>query len=718
MKKNIQTLIPVAIISIVALAYVSWQLIGLRFTNHDDIYFHLYSWVFSGDYLGFTADVAAKQARLQAYIGMPTLLWATHLYDSYLYDVFNIGSFVIFYLSLTWFLAKIGTTKDALGIVAVTLFLFPLHYYFSFPQGYPVVVSMVIACGFISAGLLGSHLQKPSPWKFIISILLFIFSLWGSEYNFILHPALIILILFSREKFDIDLLKRTSWPYVTVWLISLLVYLYFSIGARENGGNESGRVSFGFDLVAWINTLSTLQIKAFLPSALWAGISSTSAIAQGSPEVSALITFSSIFHGTHDSASIIIIFLVAFIIFWNALSLQNNSTKSIVIYALFFCSFAFIPAAVLATSVHYQFIVGKGYLQGHLASFYTQLGFSALTFLMLSYACNRLSNKLTKLIVISLAAIILASFATTTFVYNNINRQLMTANKQKWEAVRDLAMFVHSDRPDLIGSLFYAPALWAASGVSSIPGDSTYTGENYWTEYSKSALNIPIKFTKSDIDLPSDFVEVAYFATPAGNPIAALLEKTSQNQKRRITLIASKAVTGTLYFQREGAQTRKISAEKWVCTKLCTTTWEELISFQPDSIYFEPDFHGESRLIYQFMVSRDSEYSYPMGFNSKNVPTDIKIINWGPQASFVGVVPNLQPDGSAGIWIKFSGGVGIGEIRLFFDGKEAKSTSLSPELITAAISAESFNTPGEKDIYIKQVSTGVMFPVGKFIISK
>ena len=715
-------ILPFVVVAAFAGVYLAWQLIGLRYTNHDDIYFHLYSWVFSGDYLSFTEYVAFTQARLQAYIGMPIFLLVNHLYDSVLFDVLNIGIFGVFYLSLIWFLEKIGSLKESLGIATVTLLLFPLHYYFSFPQGYPVVYSMMLASGLFSASLLGSYLQKNDSWKLSVSAILFTFSLWGPEYNFILHPTLLIIIFLAQGKLNVKELLKTAWPYAIGWVVSVVVYLSFSMFARESGGDVSGRVSFGFDFIAWLKTFLILQQKAFLPSALWNGVGLTSAIAQGSPEIPALLTFSSLWRGTHDWFSIAAVFVLTFIIFSIVLYWQKLSIKSICNYTIFFGCLAIVPTAILATSGHYQLIVLKGYLQGHIAAFYSQLGLSALVFLLLSYICNIWSKSLAKALSIALSAIVLASFATTTFIYNNVNRQVMTANKQKWEAMRELTTFVQSDRQDLKERVFYAPAFWKTSGVSSIPEDSLLTNsENYWTIYVKNILYTPIKITNSDLDLPNDALIANYFSTPAGTPIVILSEKISRNQQWRITLIVSRPLGGALLFQGEGNRTRKVALDEWKCSTQCVNSWEESAAFQPLSIDFDPDDHGSTRLLAQFMLSRDNKFAHPLGRHSKieklgNL-NDLKIINWGPQSTNQGVVPNPQPDGGAGIWIKFSGGTGLGDVQVFFDGQAAKATSLNPELITASISGKSFKTPGEKDVYIKQVITGALFPVGKFNIT-
>lgn len=52
-----------------------------------------------------------------------------------------------------------------------------------------------------------------------------------------------------------------------------------------------------------------------------------------------------------------------------------------------------------------------------------------------------------------------------------------------------------------------------------------------------------------------------------------------------------------------------------------------------------------------------------------------------------------------------------------FDGRPSNPTFLSPGLITADISADLFNTPGNKEISIKQVVTEKLFSVGVFSVA-
>jgi MFS family permease len=103
-------------------------------------------------------------------------------------------------------------------------------------------------------------------------------------------------------------------------------------------------------------------------------------------------------------------------------------------------------------------------------------------------------------------------------------------------------------------------------------------------------------------------------------------------------------------------------------------------------------------------------------FVSPTLPqlAELNVYQWGPQTMEAGNIPNKQPDGSMGIWIDISSTQGLGDAQLIFDGKPAKSTSVQDKLVTAAISHEQLEAPGAKKIFIKQISTGRLFPVGTF----
>ncbi len=95
----------------------------------------------------------------------------------------------------------------------------------------------------------------------------------------------------------------------------------------------------------------------------------------------------------------------------------------------------------------------------------------------------------------------------------------------------------------------------------------------------------------------------------------------------------------------------------------------------------------------------------------------LKVINWGPQSAKLGANPNIQPDGSIGFWIEVAGTEGLGEAQVIFSGQPAKLTVIQDRLITAAVDADQFSLLGDREISIKQVETGKLFPVGMFKIT-
>jgi organic radical activating enzyme len=97
---------------------------------------------------------------------------------------------------------------------------------------------------------------------------------------------------------------------------------------------------------------------------------------------------------------------------------------------------------------------------------------------------------------------------------------------------------------------------------------------------------------------------------------------------------------------------------------------------------------------------------------------NLKIDKWGPQSTDVNIVPNLQHNGNAGIWISLLSGTpqDLGELQVLFNGEPAKKTHVNPDTILAAIEPDNFTQAGDREIAIKQVSTGIVIPVGTFIV--
>jgi len=713
-------LIVLATLTVFSGAYLAWQLLGLRYTNHDDIYFALNASSFFGDYFGFAKIVAVKQARLQAFINMPVELWALHFGDSFKFDVANIGAFALLYLSLIWFLQKIGDFAGSLAVVVATLLLFPLHYYFTFPQGYPVVDSWQILFALTAAALLHSYLDRPCTWKLLLSAGLFTVSLWGAEYNVVLHPALLIVVMFSQKKLNITYIRKTVAPYLIGFILTGVSYAAFSLASRHDGANADSRVTLGFNLVAWLKTFFIFHEKSSLLFGLWHGIDVTSATAQGAPLVPSTLTFFDLWHGISDWASIAVVFVVMFAIFSTIFALQNISKKIFRNYLLFFLCIAVIPTLVVSVSSLYQMIITKGYLQGHLVTFYNQLGISAILFLLFSAACNLPRTSVRRALVVVLSAIAFAGLATVTFVYNNVNRQIMSANRQKWEAVRVLAGFSYSQDSTLAGTEIYAPDLWSESGVSGTPSAALLGNENYWTEYTRTVLGKELHV--SNVKNGTNYnAEVRYFATPTGVPVLLVGEKIGADGQWRNQLVASRAVMGDIFSAVHDDTSYPVLTEDWHCAAYCVLPLGAELSTEPSMLRFSPSDRGPTRLLEQFWLSRNGSFAFPLidrtEFDRQHSLDAVKIVGWGPQAVTRGEVPNPQPDGSAGIWIRFDGELSSDAVKVFVDGQPAISTSVGKGLITASLAANRFGTPGERLVALKDTRTGVTIVVGKIEVN-
>lgn len=102
--------------------------------------------------------------------------------------------------------------------------------------------------------------------------------------------------------------------------------------------------------------------------------------------------------------------------------------------------------------------------------------------------------------------------------------------------------------------------------------------------------------------------------------------------------------------------------------------------------------------------------SYKVITNNK-----LEIYNWGPDSAKIRSIPNIQPDGNAGLWIKTSMTRGLGNLSVYINDKPIQTT-VSFELITASIPKEYFNEENKLNITIRS-DKNYNFKVGILFIS-
>jgi len=210
---------------------------------------------------------------------------------------------------------------------------------------------------------------------------------------------------------------------------------------------------------------------------------------------------------------------------------------------------------------------------------------------------------------IIVAAAILSFASTATFIYNNLNRQTMMANKQKWDAIVQLATLVKSSRNDLQNRTFLAPSFWTFSGVSAIPTDALGQGLSYWSEYSRGVLGTPLKIVSSSEGLKTPPVMTTYVSKPDGTPAILVSERLSEGALWHNTIAASEPFRGKVISTRTGATQRDFVTDQWKCAEQCLLIFDGTLDFDPSETAIKPENVGALRLILQFLLPRQHEYA-------------------------------------------------------------------------------------------------------------
>ena len=96
----------------------------------------------------------------------------------------------------------------------------------------------------------------------------------------------------------------------------------------------------------------------------------------------------------------------------------------------------------------------------------------------------------------------------------------------------------------------------------------------------------------------------------------------------------------------------------------------------------------------------------------------LSIESWGPAFTTLGVTPNPQPSGFMGLCIVAKDYKKLGDIEVLFSGEPADTTVVGDAFIAAGIAPNRFASIGIYYIAIRQVLTGITFPVGVFRVAE
>jgi hypothetical protein len=709
-------------IGIFSLAYISWQLIGIRFTNIDDIGAQRYLILLSGwDLFDFISYYALGEARVQIYTAWPMYFWASSFQGSWYFDVIVVLSYACLFVSMIYFLSVFIGRKNAIILVSFTSIVFPLHNYDTFPQSYPLLGNYMFIFTLLSAGMLASHFRNPRNVKFMGSVLLFTLSLWGSEIFYILSPFILLLVFYFVEwKKDVKGLISLVWPYAFGWLASVGIYIIFSVIARDTSGVMDGvntmdrRVAFTYDISAWLKTFLVMQEKAFLPVGLINGITLNENVVPGIPLILDYQVMWHVFGGWYFA---VIVFSVFFILFYLMLRLQRLSQKSTFVASAIMLTIAVFPVLILSLSSYYQYVVLGGWVQGHLTTFYSHLGMSGLVFLGCVYVVNKTKEE-RRLLSVVLVSVLLACYGVITFAYNAVNRTILMANSQKWDANNLVVSYTRTDRPDLVDSIFYAPSFWDSNGVASMPKNMTipikYRNLNYWTFYSEYVLKDKRDFSDPANELGANGVWVGYFPNPDGSPVV-IFEEIKDNKYFNKILLSSRPVAGILFDKTNGLRLEEIAHDDWTCDRYCVIPLEKKILVLGSSVGFQPNTFNSTNILSQFFIERSSSYS--VLFATVDYMRSLRIGGWGPGATVVGVVPNQHSDGGARIWIALKDGYLASDMRFMVDGRVVPALiRVNRMSVVLTLKPEMFSVAGKKRLTISNPPNGQTILVGELIV--
>jgi hypothetical protein len=520
-----------------------WLLLGIRHTDHDDLYFDLLAHDPNISWWAAAWWVAALQQRLSHLLNVPLSLVGLWLLDlPVIGDIVNLSQLAVIIGGILLLLRRLVGGVAACGWAILLANGFALHWYYTPPTGYPLiglgsltllVLSLVCTVRFAYGAGRG--------WLWLAALLSTLGIVWP-EFNFLLFPVVIggaILLLRDQARARF----RLALAFLPLWGVAALACLAFRVVMPIQ--EADGRLTVGLDPLAWAAAFGILMGKAILPIAMFIGVDFNLPSLPGMPNIPHRLDYGTLAYVIGGDP---VGFIFVFLAWWGTflLVLRKLAPRRLGLWFMLAVGLALmvVPSGVLALSSLYQRRLIQGITQGHIATAYIQLGFLTSVFAVSALLALRWQRMPLQ----AGLALALAGISVLTLSYNLVSRDGMSANLQRWKAF-DLLV---ETLPD--GAAISVPNLWQVAAVSVIPGGLPFGMSNYWTERALLWHNKHVAVRGPDSAPAPNELYASYGVRPEGLPILLVRDTAGAYLLADAPLAVDRALTG-------GAQ--------WRCERYC-----------------------------------------------------------------------------------------------------------------------------------------------------
>lgn len=522
----------VALFLVLLLCWMTFEkLIGVRFTNPDDMFYSIPS---VGSYFANANGWAMGTGRFPFYYTWVFSMITPAFWDTPILDVAMYGSLAAVLVGILGLAQYLGQVRLGLLFAIVYLAFIPVTFTFNPVVSYPFAFTAGILLWLASLFLLETYLRRRKDSLLYLACVLTFLAYGFHETLFAAFTVANLTFIVIRQDHG-TLMSRlsnrasvavlgTSVAYATIFVAFYIAHPTGYAGNKIKLG-EAGFVADYFNAVAYFISAS-LPLFHFVHgypeyfSQGGGGIAASLSLGRGGPSVLENIEASQIVRSLLIGGA----FLVA--VSRVPARINASTLRGVLVIGL---ALLILPAAIVSLSRAYQVYVRGGYAPLHVTFF----GYFGATLLICALIVSLLIfTRTTWRQVLALGiAIVLCYTALLADVFNDQVVDIMHVNSARWTVASTLMRYFavrHSNVP--IPALIISPQLWDFEGNPGLLPDT------YWQRLFKAKVGIDVAFApQATAHIPKQSANL-YYDCPKPTNCVLLLEL---NQSRTTEVITT-----------------------------------------------------------------------------------------------------------------------------------------------------------------------------------